>query len=89
MSASGTSRVATSVPSASGTRSRGACAPTTGFEALARRLIAVAAVRARVVGREERPDHELAGLDRRDVAADLLDERRRSSWPIGAGDDTG
>ena len=30
MSVSGTSRVATSVPSASGTRMRGACAPTTG-----------------------------------------------------------
>ena len=45
-----------------------------GFETPARRLVAVPAVRAHVVGREERPDHELAGLERRDTAADLLDD---------------
>jgi hypothetical protein len=33
------------------------------FEALAGRLIPVSAVRARVVRREERPDHELARSD--------------------------
>jgi hypothetical protein len=45
-----------------------------GLEALTRRLIAVPAVRTRVVGGEERPDHELTGLDRRDAASDLLDQ---------------
>src|SRR5918999_5185255 len=37
-------------------------------------LVAGLADLAGVVGREERPDHELAGLDRPDLAADLLDD---------------
>ena len=58
------------------------------FEALQDVLITVSAVRARVVRREERADHELPRLHRRDVAPDLLDEPGRYSWPIAAGDDT-
>ena len=74
MSLWGTSRVATSVPSASGTRMRGAWRADDGLEALTRRLIPVPAVRTGVVGGEERPDHELTGLERRDAASDLLDD---------------
>ena len=52
MSVSGTSRVATSVPSGEGHAHVRACANNR-FEALAGRLIAVPAVRARVVRGEE------------------------------------
>ena len=65
MSADGTSRVATSVPSASGTRSSGACAPHDGRRGAGTTSGSRAAVRARVVGREEGADDELARLDRR------------------------
>jgi hypothetical protein len=44
------------------------------FPVCARCLEARAAMRARVVGRGKRPDHELAALDRRDRAADVLDD---------------
>jgi hypothetical protein len=50
---------------------------------LTRRLIAGLAVRAGVVGREEGSDHELTGLDRLDLSADLFDHAAIlvTDWP--------
>ena len=81
-SAGGTSVVATSVPSAIGTRSNGACAPVI-HSRWARRVIPGATVRAGVVRGGERSDHELTAFDGRDAPANLLNDA--ASWPMGAG----
>ena len=75
-SSDGTSGVATSVPSASGIRAYSAWVPMVpiGLAVDAGALVAGPADLAGVVGGEERADDELAGLDRADVAADLLDD---------------
>jgi hypothetical protein len=71
----GTSGVATRVPSASGTRRYSAWAPfADGLLIQAAGLVTGLADLAGVVGGEEGPDDELAGLDRGDLAADLLDD---------------
>ena len=68
--------VATRVPSASGMRAYSAWVPMAPIElgVHAAGLVAGPADLAGVVGGEERADDELAGLDGRDVAADLLDD---------------
>jgi hypothetical protein len=80
--------VGTSVPSASGTRSTGACAVLMKLAVQARRLIAVLAVWTRVVGSGERADHELPRLT--DLTAlPTSSTMPQYSCPIGVGPLTG
>src|SRR4051812_8456787 len=73
-SSAGTSGVATSVPSASGTQI-GLCPQRAHRQAVdARTLVFAAADRAGVVGGPERADNELAGPDGGDVVTNLFDD---------------
>ena len=85
--------MATRVPSASGMRAYSAWVPISTHQLAvdARALVAGPADLAGVVGGEERPDHELARLDRRDVGADGFDDadvlvthRCRSAVVVGS-----
>src|SRR6516162_9888691 len=71
-SSEGVSAVAIRVPSASGTRSRGACAPPTSSRCWQDDWYPVRHVGTGILGREKRTDHELTGPDRFDRASDLL-----------------
>jgi hypothetical protein len=80
--------VVTKVPSASGTRSKWRLRRADELGVLARGLITDAAVGTGVVGREERSDDKLAGLNGGNCAADILDDaavlvthrRRLDNW---------